>query len=804
MNDGQRTDEAAFGALLLRHRRAAGLTQADLAENSGVSIRALSDLERGRALGAQRRSATALADALGLVGGDRQEFLEAARLGRRRTPKTEEESDSAPSVTLPPSVPDLLGREGELAKLHREAVSDAAGGVVVSVVGHPGVGKTALAVTAAHQLRPQFPDGAFALDLRGMDEEPTSPRTALTQLLRALNVPPQQIPMTVPEQSSLFRSLLTGRRILLLLDNAADEAQVRPLLAASPGCLTLITCRSALAGLESARWLWLEPLVDLGAVELLTAIAGEARVRAEPRATAELVALCGNLPLAVRIAGNRLASRPHWTIAYLTTQLRNERTRLSSLSAGDLQVRSAFEMSHRRLSPAARLVFRRLAIVPGPDFGSELAAVATGMAEADVQIHADELVDANLLQAAAAPGRYQFHDLIRIFAVERLEAEEKPGDRDRHRRTMLDHLLHTATEAGRAFMPDALVAPTHAARRFDTREGAGAWLDVEAGNWLAAHREAPGEGLHREVVDLARALHWYSDGRTQQRPWDEIFQRGVDSARALRNQLDEAVLLNFVGWARYFCFGDNDGGLSAHNEALAVAIEIGDKSEQAWALGYRGSVLMRLGRLDEALESVRRAVELSEVLGFWTGEGTIRNALGRILRVHGKHEESLGVHRGVLTDADARQAEANPDTRRFLRSVTLLDIGGTLLAMRDWQEAARTLREARGYFEASGFRIEEADTALHEGIARREAGEYDLARECFTLALSVFTGVANRWKRANTLAELITMLELMGDPTADEYRAGALALCAELKTGAAAELAARLRHETSRETSPEG
>jgi transcriptional regulator with XRE-family HTH domain len=468
------TDEhsSAFGKLLLSHRRAAGLTQAELARVSGFSVRALRDLERGRAQAAQQRSAEVLADALRLTVGERELFLTVAKEGRRR---------SAPPVdvtalcALPPAVSDLVGRERELEQLRAEA----AAGSVVAVVGHPGVGKTTLAVSVAHQLRSQFPDGCFAVDLRGMDDRPVTARAALDRLLRALGVAPTQIPQSETEQSNLFRMLLDGRRVLVLLDNAADEAHVRPLLTASPGCLTLITCRGALAGREAARWVWLDSLTEADATDLLAVVAGADRVRAEPDVAAELVSLCGYLPLAVRIAGNRLATRPHWTLAYLVAQLRDERTRLSSLSAGDLQLRSAFEMSYRRLSPAARLMFRRLAASPGPDFGAELAEVATGMSQQDASGHLDELADASLVQTTSTPGRFQFHDLIRIFAGERLEAEEKPDERDRLTRAVLEHLLGTATAAGLMFFPEATGND-----RFASPDEAAEWLGrEEATGW---------------------------------------------------------------------------------------------------------------------------------------------------------------------------------------------------------------------------------------------------------------------------------------------------------------------------------
>jgi transcriptional regulator with XRE-family HTH domain len=218
---------STFGELLVEHRRAAGLTQEGLAEASGMSVRALRDLERGRAQAAQRRSAEMLADGLGLGGDEREVFLTAARNGRRKATRP-------PLVTgasmLPPGLPDLVGREREVARL-LEAAAD---GGTVAVVGHPGVGKTALAVAVAHLLRPEFPDGSLAVDLRGMDDQPVTPRVALDRLLRGLGVATADIPASEAGQVDLYRAVLDGRRVLVLLDNAADEAQVRPLLAPAP------------------------------------------------------------------------------------------------------------------------------------------------------------------------------------------------------------------------------------------------------------------------------------------------------------------------------------------------------------------------------------------------------------------------------------------------------------------------------------------------------------------------------------------------------------------------------------------
>lgn len=735
-----------FGKLLLGHRRAAGLTQADLAEASGMSVRALRDLERGHSHAAQRRSAEALADALGLDGDDRELFLAVAKEGRRRvrTP----EPLPRPSE-LPPAVPDLLGRDGDLERLRAEIASGAG---VISIVGYPGVGKTALAVWAAHRLRDEYPDGCFAIDLRGMDERPVTPHEALDQLLRALGVAPQRIPSPEAEQSAVLRSVVSGRRVLLLLDNAADEAQVRPLLAAGPGSLILITCRQALAGLESARWVWLDPLHAPDAEDLLAAIVGQDRVRGEPEEAAELIRLCGSLPLAVRIVGNRLATRPHWSIAYLVTQLRNERTRLSSLSAGDLQVRSAFEMSYRRLSPAARLVFRRLAAVPGADFGTATAAVATAITEPDIHSYLDELVDASLVQTSSTPGRFRFHDLIRLFARERWEAEEKPGERLALSTAVLEYLIGTATEAGMISRDGP-----RGGGRFSSRQEAIEWLDREVSNWLAAYREAARLGWDRQVMVLAQALYPYSWGRSQGRPWVEVFTLGVEAARRLGSPSEQVRLLNFVGTALSFSLGDNEEGLNVHHEALKIALEIPDEVEEGRTRSHLARTLLRLGRPEEALGHAERAMELAPRIDLWEGQCMIRNVMGSILTRLGRHEEALSAHRAVLAAVGDYRQEVKTDLQAFPVCESLLGSGHALAGLGQWRQAAKTYREARLFFRDNGFHVDEAESALSEGIALREAGAPAEARKCLRFALAILTGMSGMRvlrQRERALAEL--------------------------------------------------
>jgi tetratricopeptide (TPR) repeat protein/transcriptional regulator with XRE-family HTH domain len=734
---------SAFGKLLLSHRRAAGLSQAKLAEASGVSIRALRELERGRAQAAKQRSAEMLAIALKLTGAERALFLAAAKEGRRRVPNL----SAAALCALPPRVQSLVGRAGDLARLRAEA---AVGGVV-AIIGHPGVGKTSLAIAAAYELSDQFPDGCFFIDMGGMDDEPLAVRSALDRLLRALGVASSQLPVSEAEQAGLLRVLLDNRRVLVVLDNAADEMHVRPLLVTSRGCLTLITCRRALGGLEHVRRLWLDLLSRAAAVELLSVTTGSARVEAEPEVAAEVVQLCGYLPLAVRIAANRLANRPYWSFAYLVDELRDARLRLSSLSSGDLQVRSAFEISYRRLSTAAQGLFRRLAAVPGPDFGLELAEVVSEMTEPQVRLHLEELAEANLVQATQTTGRFRFHDLIRIYAAERLEAEEQVTARERLTAAVLDHLLGTAIAAGEQFFPDTPESP-----QFASRSEAARWLDLEAGNWQAAQQSAMRLGRERDVLMLAKAMHWYSDTRFMRHPWDRIFGLGVAAARALGSRRDLAILLNFLGWAQRDRV-DDEPVLLTHQEALAAAEDVGDRQEQAWAHAYLGVTLMRLGRFPEAREHAVESTRLAGELGFWPVQVPLRHRLGRVLRVMGRHDEALAVLEQLVEDAEKHRDEIPSENRLWMIGFVVEEIAHTLTELKQWRRAAESYREARTAYTsyAAGDQVYLAATIVfHEGTAWREAGEYTRARECLNLALDALTDQNVSIRREEVVAEL--------------------------------------------------
>ncbi|MET8759873.1 NB-ARC domain-containing protein [Lentzea sp. NPDC004782] len=739
MTDGD--ERSLFGELLLKHRRFAGLSQQALALKSGMSVRALRELEHGRARAAQRRSAEILADALELIESDRTEFLSVAREGRRRSVAV---SSFPGAAELPPLPPDLVGREAEVEQLRALISSSPA----VAVVGQAGVGKTVLAAHLARELHPEFPGGCLALDLRGADEEPLPVQVVFVRLLRALGVAPADLPATEAEQAARYRAILERRKVLVLLDNAASEEQVRPVLAAASGSdsRTVVTCRRTLAGLQGLRWFSLGPFEDADAQRLLSAILGEDRVHAEPGEARELAALCGNLPLALRIVGNRLATRPHWTLAYLAKQLRDERTRLAALSAGDLQVRSAFEISYRRLSTGGREVFCRLAAVPGEDFGVELVQVAAELTELEADAYLGELVDASMLLTAPEPGRFRFHDLLRIFAREQWKAEHDPAERYQTTEAVLDHLLSTACAAASLYFP---VGPYE--DLFTSREEAGFWLDRERSNWLAAQQEAARLGRHGDVLVFAKAMHWYSDDNWHL-PWVEVFARGVEAAQALGDVAAEAQQRNFLGWAVRPIAG-NERAMAEHERALRLAIEAEDQLEQTWALAYLAVLHFRLDDREEALILGRQAAELSVSFGFWDIQIPVRYRLGMLLLWAGRSEEALEVQQRLLDEVEGRGQNGEMLPARSQMAAVVLDaVAQCLQAMKLWRKAADMFAAARrtqldvgaGYFAALA--------ALGEGRCRIEEGEYESAREALTFALTLFEtrSIPDRAEEART------------------------------------------------------
>lgn len=405
-----------LGDMVREWREAVGLTQRDLAEEAGVSVRGLRDIESGRSRSPQRRTLRMLADALSL---DEREYR--ALTGRRNAPDVPE---PAAPCTLPGRFAGFTGRTAELRTVRDLAERASGGGLAETaacvVSGQPGTGKSTLAVRAAEEATPLFPDGQLALDLRGTRDAPPSPEHLLGSLLRALGLPAEHIPADAAEREALYRSVTRERSVLVLLDDAEDEAQVRPLLPVGPRSFGLVTSRRTLGGLHGVVRLRTGPMTPEESLDLLRQGAGGARLRAEPGAARDLAELCGHLPLALRTVSNRLAARPSWDLSPLADELRDEGRRLTRLRSGDLNVITAFARSREKLSPGTRTVFDRLGLVQIPDFGACVIAAAAGCDRRGAAAALEELEDLGLVEAAATSGRYRLHDLLRLYARERL------------------------------------------------------------------------------------------------------------------------------------------------------------------------------------------------------------------------------------------------------------------------------------------------------------------------------------------------------------------------------------------------
>ena len=563
------------GEWLRNQRVAAGLTQEDLAERSGVSVRAIADLERGRTRRPYPSSVRALARALGLpetagaelvaryraggvASGDAalDERAEQAGAGdggaepARPSPlaaggagvsAANGASAGAGETTVPRQLPSgvahFAGRGAELAALDAVLGGGTGGGpgVVISAIGGTaGVGKTALALQWAHQVADQFPDGQLYANLRGFDAgagQPTDPADVLRGFLDAFGVHPERIPHDTESLAALYRSVLAGRRMLVLLDNAADVAQVRPLLPASPECLVIVTSRrelSALAAREGALLVQLDVLSAQEANELLVARLGAERAAAEPWAVTELATLCARLPLALSVIVARAAAAPRLPLTALAAELTELGGRLDALDVGDpaANVRTVLSLSYRHLPDPAARMFRLLGLHPGPDISAAAAASLAGLPAAEARVALRDLVRASLLNETV-PGRYAFHDLLRAYAAEQSALSTTAAGVENTTKRMLDHYLQTAHHAhgvlypGRELMALPPAAAGVAAESFGGKASALAWLEAENQVLLKVVALAASAGFDAHAWQLPVVLwtyhnvcgHWHDGAR---------------------------------------------------------------------------------------------------------------------------------------------------------------------------------------------------------------------------------------------------------------------------------------------------
>lgn len=486
--------------------------------------------------------------------------------------------------------------------------------------------------------------------------------------------------------------MLAGKRVLIVLDDAAGADQVRPLIPGDRGCCVLITSRALLTGLAGAHHIGLDVLSADDSTRLFAQMVGEARAAAEPEATADVLAACAGLPLAIRIAGSRLASRPQWTIRHLADRLADEHSRLAELAIGDVAVRASFQLSyanletrpeHKRLEPAR--AFRLLGLVSGPDIGLPAAAALIERPTTDAENALELLVDTHLL-GTSVPGRYQFHDLIRIVAAERAVEEETERQRVAALRRLLTWYLHTVHGAAPLISP--LLAsppldhpnPAVPPLAFADRDAAVSWCDTELANLVAAAHTAAGIGLHDVVVDLATALRAYFYLRKPRHDWVATLRLGVESAQALGDPDGEFRMASNLGIA-YYQIQRSAEAIDTLQEVLRMAGELGYAERESATLGNLATCYSVLGRYDEAVDHQQRALVIARRLGNRDHESVHVNNLGEHYRGLGQLEKSLS----HLQEALTIKQELGDD---YTTGSTLDGLAVTYLAMARYEEAA--------------------------------------------------------------------------------------------------------------------
>jgi tetratricopeptide (TPR) repeat protein/transcriptional regulator with XRE-family HTH domain len=738
-----------FAELLRQLRAEAGLTQEELAEVAGLSPRSVSDLERGVHRTAHKDTAGQLADALGLAAPVRGRFVAAAR-GRGPAAGVLAARGGGAGVfaaaatrALPRDVAAFTGRQAELARLMGGIDALAAVGGVVgihAVGGMAGVGKTTFAVHAAHRLAGAFPDGQFFLPLHAhtAGHRPVDPADALASLLLTAGVPAAQIPPGLDARAGRWRDQVAGKKILLLLDDAAGHEQVRPLLPGSAGSLVLVTSRRRLTALQDAAVISLDTLPRGDAAQLLARLAGRPDLGSAAGPGGEITRLCGYLPLAVGMLASQLRHHPAWSAAGLAADLAAAKDRLALMHAENLSVAAAFDLSYADLAAGPQRLFRRLGLVPGPSFDGYAAAALDGTSLGQARRHLSELYDQHLI-TEPAPGRYQLHDLLREHA-RALAAAGDPAGSDAAADQLLDYYLHTVLAAGR-HIPTWVTAHR---RRPDvcwpgdapdlcTLGRAAAWLEAERPNLCAAVGYAAGSGRQLHAMQIPAAMRGFLVARGH---WDQaaaLHQIALTAARQAGDQPGQAGALHHLGAMETFT-GDYTAAAASLAQAVTLYGRTGDRAGQAYALCQQG------------------------IMQRWTGNYAAALAT---------HEQALVLARG----SDDQRAEAC--ALQFL-SAAQLETG-------DYLAPAVNLAAALELYRSLGHRLGQAQTLRFLGKLLTRTGDYPAAGAKIRQALEIFSDLGDRPYEAYTLNDLGMVQQLTGDyPAAAASHQHALELCRDL------------------------
>ena len=688
---------------------------------------------------------------------------------------------SAPGPTGPRQLPaaarHFTGRGKELDQiinlLGPSQPTDVPGGTVVisAIDGMAGIGKTTLAIHAAHHLADQFPDGQLFLDLHGytQGQRPRTATQALNWLLRALGVPPAQIPKERDQAAALYRQRLAGTRTLIVLDNAATETQVRPLLPGSGSCLVLITSRRRLKALNAAYTLSLDLLPTPDAVALLRTVAGADRMPADDRLSGEVAELCGYLPLALRIAAAMLRHRPAWNLEHLAELLRDQRQRITTLSDGEHDLSAVFDLSYRSLAEPHRALFRHLGLIPGPDLDSYAAAALLQVDPTAAARLLEDLVDHNLL-LCHAPGRYRLHDLLRTHA-RTLTATDPAPDRDAALDRLLHYYAHTAHSASIPITrrpppaPDSPV-PAHIPA-LSGAEAARAWLRTERDNLEAAHTHAHTHNLHEHTIALAAGLAEIlrTDGPYLRAM--TLHQAAAETAEHYGNPTAHANALTDLGIMQRL-IGDPAGAVDTFSRALELYRATGHRHGEADTLAELGRAQGYTGDLTGAVGTFLRALEIYRATGDRHGEADTLAELGIMRRVSGDlagATNALGQALEIYSATGDRHGEAD----------ALTELGRVHALTGDLTKADEALERALEFYRTTGHHHGEAYVLTNLGAVRRLTGDLAGAIDALGQALEIYRTIGYGQGEAEALTNIGIVRRLTGDlVAADDAQARAL------------------------------
>ncbi len=836
--------DLSFGDLLRYLRSQERLTQEELAEKASVSLRAISDLERGVNLTARKETTRLLADALKLSGATRAEFESAARGGPadRSTvigrPEAEGHRDPESTPRLPYDLRHFTGRDSDLAQLMQVVTAD--GGVVgiYAIDGMAGVGKSAFAIHAAYMLAPQFPDGQIFLPLRAhaSGQKPVDASDALASLLLSTGFPAQQIPAGLHQRSALWRAHLSGRRMLLILDDAAGHDQVRPLLPEGSESLVLITSRRHLSALDNVTSICLDTFLPDDAVTMLIRVADRADLDPDDPAAGKVARLCGYLPLAIGMMARQLHHHPVWTLAGLADDLAATRDRLELMHAENLSVAVAFDLSYQDLDAHQKRLLRRLGLNPGTDIGAHAAAALDDSSQAAARRGLDELFDQHLVIEPAS-GRYRLHDLIREWASALASADD-PQDREQAVTRLLDYYVSAAMAADRLFSGgvgrvggswtgfshpgrtravDRLVSgyqrPGSTAPEFTDYGTALAWLDAERSNLLACADHAAAHGDDERLIRLAGVLSAYL---AHVGLWDQamtIHAAACAAAGRSGDWLGHANSLANLGWVRYLA-GDNEGAHQALAEARGLYHAMGRVLDEADVLVNVGTVRWLQGDFDAATENLEEARWLYLRSSDRLGQADALRILGKVQRETAQYDaailtldEALSIYRefsdgrreadaltdlgsakrltGKLAEAESLLEEALSlyeaiDDRRG-EATALVQMGAVCEQTGDYEKALRLSEEALAIIRSIGGPSREADTMRRAGVILRRMGSYQQSILITRQGLAIFRAIGSRIGQADALNDLGTALRASGQ---HDDAGAALREALDLYTGA--------------------